>query len=88
MNMLLCSDQKDILSESADIVQCCIDTIERVGGGGIRCMMTGIFADRKWRKPEWISTYIFLFQILAKKLKNIICLTFVIEKSMKYIITV
>jgi len=43
----LSQDQKDILSESADIVQCCIDTIERVGGGGIRCMMTGIFADRK-----------------------------------------
>jgi len=43
----LSQDQKDVLSESADIVQCCIDTIERVGGGGIRCMMTGIFADRK-----------------------------------------
>jgi len=43
----LSQDQKDILSESADIVQCRIDTIEKVGGGGIRCMMAGIFADRK-----------------------------------------
>jgi len=43
----LSQDQKDILSKSADIVQCCINTIEKVGGGGIRCMMTGIFADRK-----------------------------------------
>ena len=41
------SDQKKSLEESADIVQCRVDTIERVGGGGIRCMLAGIFATRK-----------------------------------------
>ena len=40
-------DQKKDLEGSADIVQCKVDTIEKVGGGGIRCMLAGIFAERK-----------------------------------------
>jgi len=42
----LSSDQKRDLEAEAEIVCCNVDTIERVGGGGIRCMMAGIFADR------------------------------------------
>ena len=42
----LSEDQKRDLEAEADIVRCNVDTIERVGGGGIRCMMAGIFADR------------------------------------------
>ena len=42
----LTAEQKDMMSKSADVVQCNVDTIEKVGGGGIRCMMAGIFADR------------------------------------------
>ena len=41
------SEQKRLVQSAADIVLCSVDTIERVGGGGIRCMMAGIFAPRK-----------------------------------------
>ena len=41
------SEQKNTVQSSADIALCSVDTIERVGGGGIRCMVAGIFAPRK-----------------------------------------
>ena len=41
------SEQKRLVQSAADIALCSVDTIERVGGGGIRCMMAGIFAPRK-----------------------------------------
>lgn len=41
------SEQKSTVQSSADIALCSVDTIERVGGGGIRCMVAGIFAPRK-----------------------------------------
>lgn len=34
--------QKDVIEEHCDVVICGVDTIEEVGGGGIRCMMAGI----------------------------------------------
>jgi len=34
--------QKDVIEAHCDVVVCGVDTIEEVGGGGIRCMMTGI----------------------------------------------
>ena len=41
------SEQKNTVQSSADIALCSVDTIERVGGGSIRCMVAGIFAPRK-----------------------------------------
>ena len=40
-------DQRSVLEGAGDVVTCNVDTIEMVGGGGIRCMMAGIFAKRK-----------------------------------------
>ena len=40
-------DQKKDIAEVTDVVVCNVNTIERVGGGGIRCMMTGIFLPKK-----------------------------------------
>ena len=40
-------DQRALLEGARDVVTCNVDTIEKVGGGGIRCMMAGIFAKRK-----------------------------------------
>ena len=40
-------DQRSVLVGAGDVVTCNVDTIEKVGGGGIRCMMAGIFAKRK-----------------------------------------
>ena len=39
--------QRTEVEKVTDVVVCKVDTIERVGGGGIRCMMTGIFLQRK-----------------------------------------
>ena len=43
----LSQGQRREIEEVTDVVVCKVDTIERVGGGGIRCMMTGIFLQRK-----------------------------------------
>ena len=40
-------DQRSALDMAGDVVKCNVDTIEKVGGGGIRCMVAGIFAKRK-----------------------------------------
>jgi len=41
-------EQRDQLSQpDVDIVLCNIDTIERVGGGGIRCMLAPVFNKRR-----------------------------------------
>jgi len=40
-------DQRALLEGAGDVVTCNVDTIEKVGGGGIRCMLAGIFAQRK-----------------------------------------
>merc|ERR1711915_77844 len=42
--------QKENLRQKADIVTCKVDTIEAVGGGGIRCMIAPIFCIRKSQK--------------------------------------
>ena len=39
--------QRREIEEVAEVVVCNVDTIEKVGGGGIRCMMAGIFLRRK-----------------------------------------
>ena len=41
------TDQRSLMEGAGDVVTCDVDTIEKVGGGGIRCMMAGIFANRK-----------------------------------------
>jgi hypothetical protein len=37
------SRQSRIAARCDDVISCPVDCIEDVGGGGIRCMMTGIF---------------------------------------------
>ena len=39
--------QKDIILNSAEIIHSPIDTIEHVGGGGVRCMLAEIFPPDK-----------------------------------------
>jgi len=39
--------QRESLKAKVDIVQCKVDTIEVVGGGGIRCMLAPVFCERK-----------------------------------------
>ena len=39
--------QRREIEKVAEVVLCKVDTIEKVGGGGIRCMMAGIFLSRK-----------------------------------------
>ena len=43
----LTEEQKEELLARVDIVQCKVDTIEAVGGGGIRCMLAPVFCVRK-----------------------------------------
>jgi len=38
--------QKEVLADKVEIVQCKVDTIEAVGGGGIRCMLAPVFCNR------------------------------------------
>ena len=43
---ILTEGQRERLSAMVDIVQCRVDTIEAVGGGGIRCMLAPVFCNR------------------------------------------
>ena len=43
----LTKEQKKAMVEKVDIVQCKVDTIEAVGGGGIRCMLAPVFCNRQ-----------------------------------------
>ena len=42
----LTEGQKQTLTDMVDIVQCMVDTIEVVGGGGIRCMLAPVLSCR------------------------------------------
>ena len=42
----LTEGQRETLSAMVDVVQCRVDTIEAVGGGGIRCMLAPVFCNR------------------------------------------
>ena len=46
--------QRHILSglEGTDVVLCTVDTIERVGGGGVRCMLAPVFNTSKPTRPN------------------------------------
>ncbi len=35
--------QQDRISGLCEVISCPVDTIEDVGGGGVRCMLTGVF---------------------------------------------
>ena len=42
----LTEEQRKAMLEKVDIVQCKVDTIETVGGSGIRCTLAPIFCNR------------------------------------------